>query len=71
MSNSLLLSLSTPHFWKRCPPGTNLEVDKCCEVRKGMHRKCKGALVEDDRIFCSEEVGFEKSEADQCLFHKR
>ena len=57
-----------------CPPGMKLEADECLEVRKGMCGLVQSARMhwlKMTAFLCSEEVGFEKSEADQCLFFKR
>ena len=55
--------------------GMNLEKDECLEInRKGMHGFVQSARVHGLKMtafLCSEEIGFQKSDADQCLFHKK
>ena len=61
------------YIYMKCPYGLKLQPDECLEIRKGMY-----GLVQSMRIFlgnmsnhlCSEEMGFTKCEADQCLFYK-
>ena len=55
-----------------CPMGMNLNDDECLEVRKGMHGLHQFSHVHWKvmKFFTSQEVGFEQSKVDQCLFAK-
>ena len=57
----------------KCPPGMKLEKDECLETCKGMCGLVQSARLHRlkmSKILVSLEVGFKKSEADQCLFVK-
>ena len=57
----------------KCPPGMKLEKDECLVTHKGMHGLVQSARLhwlKMSKILMSPEIGFKKSEADQCLFVK-
>ena len=59
--------------YMKCPPGMKLKKDECSEMHKGMHGLVQSARLcwlKMSKILMSPELGFKKSEADQCLFVK-
>ena len=58
----------------KCPPGMILEKDECLETCKGMCGLVQNARVhwlKMSNVLISPEVGFTKSEKDQCSFVKK
>ena len=57
----------------KCPPGMTLGKDECLVTCKGMHGLVQSARLhwlKMSEILMSPEIGFKKSEADQCSFVK-
>ena len=57
----------------KCPPGMNLGKDECLEICKGVHGLVQSARLHwlnMSQVLESPDVGFKKSDADQCPFMK-